>query len=777
MLSSPRSRAVEIDELCDWCAVRKSSSRHPEDEKNEKTPAGSRPTKTAKKEHSKYPPPFVVFLIAQTAMHVVKPARRLSHDGRPSGWGNTSDIEDVPADLRVVSLLPSATEIIGALGIRERLVGCTHECDACPDEWGLQAALAAGVRRVTSSAIDPHVTTQRDIDAAVNEHAATAAKREVDAARGATAAASGNDEGDPPLYSVDNELVAELKPTVILTQSLCKVCAVSEDDLKGAAASCGLHSDAPATLTEVGASIENIAAACGVPQRGKRARERFEAQLAEVAGAVAGARSSGKCGVRPSVLLLEWLDPVFDGGHWVPGMMRVAGCEPSLNSKEGSRSSRREWSDVTAVDPDVVLVACCGFDLRRNAADAAAALAVNNGDNPFARLRAVRMGRCFVLDGNKYFARPAPALAVGAALVARCAHDGDENVVAALESLSFYPDCAKLDDSRNLAWARVEGAGAQTTELNNLLRQMPEAGFEEPDVPDIEDFDGLHEEACARGDHFYIDPKTGYMVMTKIKHEARGRCCGSGCRHCPFAHVNVRDKARCIQVPAMLYTPVDGIASDVVILMWSGGKDSFLALRAMLKPGGALHDVGPSGVVLLTTFDATSRIVAHQEVSAKDVEKQAQHLNVGLVGVPLHRHAGTGYVSRLEAALEVVTSLGCKVKALACGDLHLEHIRSWREEAVGRGLGMKILYPVWSDVAGENYAALTKDLVASGVPCTVTAVTDEAAAAAGATVGAQFTPELSSKLQASGKDAFGEKGEFHTLARVWKVPRELALGI
>ena len=477
------------------------------------------------------------------------------------------------------------------------------------------------------------------------------------------------------------------------------------------------------------------------------------------------------------MLLLEWLDPVFDGGHWVPGMMRVAGCEPGLNSLEGSRSSRREWDDVVAADPDVVLVACCGFDLRRNAADAAAALAANNGDNPFAKLRAVRMGRCFVLDGNKYFARPAPALAVGAALVARCAHDGDENVVAALERLLFYPDCAKLDDDRNLAWARVEGAGAQAMELNHLLRQMPEAGFEEPDVPDIEDFDGLHEEACARGDNFYIDPKSGYMVMTRVKHEARGRCCGSGCRHCPFAHVNVRDKARCIQVPAMLNTPAEGLASEVIVLMWSGGKDSFLALRAMLKPGGALHKVGTSGVVLLTTFDATSRIVAHQEVGAKDVEKQAQHLNVGLVGVPLHRHAGTGYVSRLEAAISVVKSLGCKVKALACGDLHLEHIRSWREEAVGRGLGMKILYPVWSDVAGENYAALTEDLIASGVPCTVTAVTDDVAAAAGATVGAEFTPELTSKLQASGKDAFGEKGEFHTLARVWKAPRQLALGI
>ena len=709
--------------------------------------------------------------------YVVKPTRRLSHDGRPNGWGDTVGSEDVPANLRVVSLLPSATEVIGALGLSDCLVGVTHECDVCPDEAGMRAALAAGVKRVTSSSIDPHVTSQRDIDTAVSEHVAAAAKREVDAARGVTAAASGEDDEMPPLYIVDNDLVAELKPTVILTQSLCKVCAVSEDDVGGAAASCGLHSDAPSTLAEVGASVENIAAACGVPQRGKRARERFEAQLAEVAGAVAGARSSGKCGPRPSVLLLEWLDPVFDGGHWVPGMMRVAGCEPGLNSLEGSRSSRREWDDVVAADPDVVLVACCGFDLRRNAADAAAALAANNGDNPFAKLRAVRMGRCFVLDGNKYFARPAPALAVGAALVARCAHDGDENVVAALERLLFYPDCAKLDDDRNLAWARVEGAAAQATELNHLLRQMPEAGFEEPDVPDIEDFDGLHEEACARGDNFYIDPKSGYMVMTRVKHEARGRCCGSGCRHCPFAHVNVRDKARCIQVPAMLNTPAEGLASEVIVLMWSGGKDSFLALRAMLKPGGALHKVGTSGVVLLTTFDATSRIVAHQEVGAKDVEKQAQHLNVGLVGVPLHRHAGTGYVSRLEAAISVVKSLGCKVKALACGDLHLEHIRSWREEAVGRGLGMKILYPVWSDVAGENYAALTEDLIASGVPCTVTAVTDDVAAAAGATVGAEFTPELTSKLQASGKDAFGEKGEFHTLARVWKAPRQLALGI
>jgi diphthamide synthase (EF-2-diphthine--ammonia ligase) len=341
------------------------------------------------------------------------------------------------------------------------------------------------------------------------------------------------------------------------------------------------------------------------------------------------------------------------------------------------------------------------------------------------------MGRCFVLDGNKYFARPAPALAVGAALVARCAHDGDENVVAALERLLFYPDCAKLDDDRNLAWARVEGAGAQATELNHLLRQMPEAGFEEPDVPDIEDFDDIHNAACVRGEKFYTDPTTGYLVMTKLNHLARGKCCGSGCRHCPYNHVNVKDKASRIQNPALMHVPAAGFAKQVTVLMWSGGKDSFLALRAMLRPGGRLHRVGPSGVILLTTFDASTRVVAHQDVSARDVERQAKHLDVGLVGVPLHRNAGAGYVARLRGALDVVRAAGCDVTGLACGDLHLEHIRSWREDAVGNGLRVGVCYPVWSDAAGANYGALAADLEKSGVPCVVTAVTEDRCAEAG----------------------------------------------
>jgi|MDSW01.1.fsa_nt_gb diphthamide synthase (EF-2-diphthine--ammonia ligase) len=297
-------------------------------------------------------------------------------------------------------------------------------------------------------------------------------------------------------------------------------------------------------------------------------------------------------------------------------------------------------------------------------------------------------------------------------------------------------------------------------------------------VKDIEDdWDDLHDRACARGDKFYTDPSTGYLVMTKVNHLARGRCCGSGCRHCPYSHANVRDKASRIQMPAMMHTPASGLAPEVTVLMWSGGKDSFLALRAMLRPGGRLHAVGPSGVVLLTTFDASTRMVAHQDVSARDIVRQAKHLDVALVGAPLHRNAGSGYVARLRGALEVVRKAGCEVTALACGDLHLEHIRSWREEAVGRGLGVNVCYPVWSDVAGANYPALSADLRDSGVPCTITAVTEERCERAGAIVGAAYGPELAEAVTAAGADAFGENGEFHTLAAVWETSRERALGL
>ena len=316
---------------------------------------------------------------------------------------------------------------------------------------------------------------------------------------------------------------------------------------------------------EVGVSIEAIGAACGVPLRGRRARATFEAQLAEVTAAVASARrqpsvddgsvgssdaaSATTAAAAPRVLLLEWLDPVFDGGHWVPGMVRAAGCAPCLNAVEGMNSTEKTWADVAAEDPDVVLVACCGFDLARNAADAAGALA--GGNDAFAALRAVRTGRAFVLDGNRYFARPSPALAAGAALIARCAFADEPAVVAALDSLSFMPECAKSSSlGRNTAWAPLE-TETERLAAATMLTSTGKPALAPSGVTDIEDsFSAIHAAACAQGDFMYADPATGYLVMTRVKHEARGKCCGNGCRHCPFAHVAVRDKVgRCRVTP------------------------------------------------------------------------------------------------------------------------------------------------------------------------------------------------------------------------------------
>ena len=200
-------------------------------------------------------------------------------------------------------------------------------------------------------------------------------------------------------------------------------------------------------------------------------------------------------------------------------------------------------------------------------------------------------------------------------------------MVAALEALPFFPAAGEC---RDRAWARLEGhvsavsvsTGADTHKAAgggaSLSVKAPDVfatlGLPSrtlPGVPDIEDVDAIHEAACRKGEYFYTDPATGYMVMTKLKHQARAKCCGSGCRHCPFAHANVRDKSKRIQMPALLHAP-SSVASEVIVLFWSGGKDSFLALRAMLKPSGLLHGVGPAGVVLLTTFDAATRMIAHQ---------------------------------------------------------------------------------------------------------------------------------------------------------------------
>ncbi len=272
----------------------------------------------------------------------------------------------------------------------------------------------------------------------------------------------------------------------------------------------------------------------------------------------------------------------------------------------------------------------------------------------------------------------------------------------------------------------------------------------------------LHKVAQARNDPTYTDPATGFVVFTADALRERGRCCGSGCRHCPFAHdkVALTQRPERTTQPAWL-TALEPGTNTLDVLFWSGGKDSLLALRALrasysqgqaASGGNAQRDI-----VLLTTFDAQSRAVAHQDIPIQQIVRQAQHLELPLLGVPLH--SDLSYVERIREALTLVPSAA----RLVFGDLHLEHIRQWREQAFQPLLddySLRLHFPLWH----VSYARLLADLSASGVPCEVSAV--DSKTLPNLRIGTPFDKRLIDSLPPT-VDSFGEQGEFHTLAKVW----------
>lgn len=260
----------------------------------------------------------------------------------------------------------------------------------------------------------------------------------------------------------------------------------------------------------------------------------------------------------------------------------------------------------------------------------------------------------------------------------------------------------------------------------------------------------LHDAACANGEAFYVDPATGFQVFTALTLRRLGQCCGSGCRHCPYAHsaVPIQARSRIARQPTWL-TEQPVAASAVDVLFWSGGKDSFLAYRALQR-------AEQRPLVLLTTFDSVSRSVAHQNLHIDDIVRQAEWLQLPLLGIPLHPELT--YENQIAQGLALIRSTG----RLVFGDLHLEHIRRWRETAFGDGPGhsASLHFPLWH----ESYDVLLADLELSGVNCVISAVTEPVAGLI--EVGARFDRQLIARLPAA-VDAFGECGEFHTLAQVW----------
>lgn len=296
---------------------------------------------------------------------------------------------------RIVSLLPSATEIVFALGLGDRLVGRTHECDFPPE--------AASVPVVTRSLL-PADASSAEIDALVS---------------------AGRHE-HRSLYQLDRAALEAARPDLILTQELCDVCAVRYEDVVstvGALAGVRLALDAeraaapailslePGTLAEVVGQLRLVGAATGAAERAEALARALEARLDALRAATAD------LAVRPRVLCLEWLEPLYVAGHWVPEQVELAGGV-DLGGRRGRPSVRIGWETVRALQPEALVLLPCGFDLGRTVAEAAALRRRPGWDE----LPAVRAGRVWAVNANAYFSRPGPRVVAGAELLASLLH-------------------------------------------------------------------------------------------------------------------------------------------------------------------------------------------------------------------------------------------------------------------------------------------------------------------------------------------------------------------
>ncbi|MGW5721248.1 cobalamin-binding protein [Amycolatopsis sp. NPDC003865] len=283
--------------------------------------------------------------------------------------------------MRIVSLLPAATDIVAVLGRLPELVGRTHECDWPP-------GLVEDVPVVTRAEFAPEALSSREISEATH--------------RG-----SG-------LYTLDSALLAELAPDVVLTQDLCEVCAVSYRQVSEAVRTLDtgplVVSLEPATVDGVLDCLRRVGEVLGVPKRAEAELRALRDRLAALPRAEA----------RPRVVALEWLDPVWPSGHWVPEQIALAGGSPVLASA-GEHTRPVPWEAVVEARPDVLLLMPCGFAPERTLAEAPG-LAELPG---WADLPAVRAGQVWVLDGPAYYNRPGPRVVDGAEILAAVLR-GDE---------------------------------------------------------------------------------------------------------------------------------------------------------------------------------------------------------------------------------------------------------------------------------------------------------------------------------------------------------------
>ncbi|KAJ0409605.1 hypothetical protein P43SY_008477 [Pythium insidiosum] len=691
---------------------------------------------------------------------------------------------------RVVSLLPSATENFSelvAFARRRRpppipsaalpeLVGRSHECDfpTTSDVQGLPVLTAPRTA----------FTTSADVHKQVREALADASS----------------------LYRLDTERLVALQPDVILTQSTCRVCSIDlatvEETVGPASCSAASADDRgeipaipgkttrivtcnPISLLEaVVTQFEQLGREVGLPDDGQalgaQHLERLRALEALAKARVEALVQRG--GVAPRVLLVEWLDPLFVGKMgWMREIIESAGGQvvESLPATPGA-----ELPPI-----DVVIVALCGLSVDKTEHEIALG---NVGDWWRDVLQA--QPKVYLVDGTAMFTRPTPRLLLALEWLVHVLHRESAAEAEAWVQASTFP------------FKQVDVVAA----LAAFARESSAEKRKQEELAEIEE---LHRVACQNKQAMYTDPATGYSVMTAYHLSKSQVCCGNGCRHCPYGHVNVSDPARRknrltdsvvlqpkrrgrSKLGGELLWPEDRANThldeaapserDLVVMFWSGGKDSLLALTTLYAAYAADPTTPMPQVVLLTTIDPESHTVPIQCIPDRVIAQQAEALGLPLclVGVGL----GDDYVPQIKRALaELPARVGGSrrrsrasagataadttpaIKALVFGDLHLEDIRAWRVETFGKDYELR--FPVWQQDYETVLLPRLHDLIArTGTRIVFSTIQSPELEKHGVRVGDTFDSTnlealnayISGSQDATAVDLMGEKGEFHT---------------
>jgi iron complex transport system substrate-binding protein len=287
--------------------------------------------------------------------------------------------------LRIVSLIASASEIVASLELSRYQVGRSHECDFPPEILALP---------ICTSPAFPTDGSSAEIDQRVKERVANALS----------------------VYEVSREVLDALQPTHVITQTQCRVCAVSLEDVQRALAGWvssrpKLIALEPNSLEDIWSDVRRVAAGCGVPEQGEDVVATLQGEMQKISGR---ACTTGR---RPRVACIEWQEPLMAAGNWVPELVAMAGAE-NLFGQPGAHSPWMTWQELVDADPDVIVAMPCGFDLARTSAEM-----YWFTDRPeWPNLRAVQAGQVYLADGNQYFNRPGPRIVESLQILAEILH-------------------------------------------------------------------------------------------------------------------------------------------------------------------------------------------------------------------------------------------------------------------------------------------------------------------------------------------------------------------